>query len=71
MSLSKEQVEAKEKFTNFLWIWERDLLELARRYPAWQDKANELGFSDEKIIRPWPHNDEGRHVAYLRIGRKS
>lgn len=70
MTLSKEQAEAKDKFTKLLWIWERDLLELARRYPAWHDKAVELGFTDERILRKWGHTDEGRQLAYLRIGRE-
>jgi hypothetical protein len=67
VTLSKEQAEAKERFQRFLWIWERDLLEAARRWPAWHDKAIELGFSEEKIFNGWMHADEGRQIAYRRI----
>jgi len=68
MTLSKEQGEEKVKYVRWLWIWGRDLLELAHRHQAWYIKALELGFSMEKIWTQWPHTDEGRHIAYRRIG---
>lgn len=67
MSESKAQILHKYRFLLHLFIRERDLLECARRYPAWRDKARELGFSDAKIDQLWPHQDAGRHMAYPQI----
>jgi hypothetical protein len=67
MSLSKAQIEERDKYKTFLFIHERDLLECARRYPAWKTKAHELGFSEEAINKPWTHPDEGRRIKYMRI----
>ena len=66
MTLSKEQIEyEKLRFRKWFWIWERDLLECARRFSAWRIIAHELGFSDEKITAPWIHADAGRHIKYM------
>ena len=66
MTLSKEQIEyEKLRFKKWFWIWERDLLECARRFLVWRIIANELGFSDEKINSSWIHTDAGRHVKYM------
>jgi hypothetical protein len=54
-------------FMAFFYIWERDLLELARQYPGWRSRAAELGFSDAKIDAPWTFPDEGRRIAYRRF----
>lgn len=66
MTLSIAQRDAeKEKYQRWFYLHERDLLECARRYPDWRVKANELGFSDEKIDAVWPHADEGRKIKYM------
>ena len=66
MTLSKSQIESeKPKFRKWFWIWERDLLECARRFPYWRETAHVLGFGDEKIDAPWPHPDAGRHIKYM------
>jgi hypothetical protein len=67
MSLSKDQIEAKEKFQKWFWIWERDLLECARRYPEWRELAHELKFKDKKIDAPWTFPDAGRLIKYMEI----
>lgn len=69
MSLSKEQAanDPKTKFRKFFWLWERDILEAARRWAPWRDKAHELGFSDSKIDSPWSHVDAGRLIRYAEI----
>lgn len=64
MTLSRTQLTDRERFMRHLWIWERDMLELARRYPAWRDLAHELGFMDAKIDAPWTHADLGRQIKY-------
>jgi hypothetical protein len=44
-------------------LWERDLLECARRWPdKWHDVAICSGFTPEKIAEPWPHKDAGRLI---------
>src|SRR5579864_4487361 len=76
--LSKEQLEddPRTRYMKWFWIWERDLLELARGHPAWREKAHELGFTDEAIDRIrdesapgwkryWPFPDEGRRLRYM------
>jgi hypothetical protein len=65
--LSKQQIEQRDKFKTHFHIWERDLLECARRWPEWRDKAHELGFIDAKIDSPWEFEDEGRLIQYMRI----
>lgn len=65
--LSKQQIQQKSKFMTHLHIWERDLLECARRWPAWRASAHELGFSDENIDKPWTFPDAGRLIQYLEI----
>lgn len=70
MTLSKKQLLAQSSkptsMTHFA-LWERDLLECARRWPAWKEKANELGYTDEKIFSFWPHVDSGKLVFYMPI----
>lgn len=68
MSLSKQQIaEAKERYSRWFWIYERDLLECAKRYPAWRVLAHELGFTDTKIDGEWKFTDAGRHIKYAEI----
>jgi hypothetical protein len=67
MALNKEQLEHKNKFMTSFHIWERDLLECARRWPEWRRKANELGFKDMKIDQVWDFKDAGRLIQYMRI----
>jgi hypothetical protein len=52
---------------NFLHIWERDFLEMAKRYPNWRALAHNLGFRDEKIDAVWVHSDEGRRIEYTAL----
>ena len=68
MSLSKAQIEndPKRRYQLFFWIWERDLLELARRYSDWRFKAYDLGFRDETIDTLWIQPDLGRHIKWSR-----
>lgn len=54
-------------FMMFYYIWEKDLLELAKRDEGWRARANRLGFTDKKIDTPWPHKDEGRRIEYEAI----
>jgi hypothetical protein len=66
MTLSLQQQEtAKLKFRKWFWIWERDLVDLGNKFPAWRVKANELGFSDDVIDREWQHQDSGRQIKYM------
>jgi hypothetical protein len=66
MTLSKQQIEhEKLRFQKWFWIWERDLLQMAREYPAWRDKAHSLGFQDAKIDAEWTHADEGAQLKYM------
>jgi hypothetical protein len=67
VTLSREQLadDPKTKYLKWFWIWERDLLELARRHKLWREKAYELGFSDDKINKFWSFPDEGRHIRYM------
>ena len=53
-------------FMAFFYIWERDLLHMAKKEPGWRALANKLGFIDTKIDAPWTFPDEGRRVAYQR-----
>lgn len=64
MTLNKAQIEAKEKFNKWFWMWERDLLECAKRWPAWRTAAHELGFTDKKIDAEWTFQDAGRLIQY-------
>jgi hypothetical protein len=63
--LSKEQLVQRDKFKTHFHLWERDLLECARRFPAWRSKARALGFRDEKIDGPWTFSDAGRLIQYM------
>jgi hypothetical protein len=54
-------------FNTFIYIYERDLLECARRWPGWRDKAYTMGFRDAYIDSPWQHKDEGRRLELRRI----
>jgi len=64
--LSKAQIQAEKfRFRKWFWIWERDLLELSRRFTAWRSIAHELGFQDEKIDAVWTFTDSGRHIKYM------
>lgn len=67
MTLSREQLEddPKTKYLKWFWVWERDLLELARRHQPWREKAHELGFTDPKIDRPWTFTDSGKRIRYM------
>jgi len=67
VSLSKAQIEERDKFKTHLFLHERDLLEAARRWAPWRIKAHELGFQDLKIDAPWTHSDAGRQIKYMRI----
>lgn len=66
MSLSKAQLEVdpKVKFRKFFWMFERDILEAARRWAPWRELAKELGFTDQKIDASWNHSDAGRLIKY-------
>lgn len=65
MTLSKTQLEDKEKWRRWFWIHERDLLYMAQRFPNWKTTAHELGFTDSKIDAPWTFKDEGRLIRYM------
>ena len=66
MTLSKEQLDyQKLRYRKWFWIWERDLMWLARQFSAWRDKAHELGFNDEKIGSVWIHDDAGAQIKYM------
>lgn len=64
MALNKQQLEDKEKWMRYFFIWERDLLEAARRWSAWRSLAHSLGFTDKKIDTPWTFPDAGRQIKY-------
>jgi hypothetical protein len=67
MTLSKKQQDddPKTKYQKWFWLWERDLLHLAHSFPAWREKAHELGFMDVKIDTPWTFPDAGRLIKYM------
>ena len=65
--LSKDQIAAQKKFLTHFHIWERDLLECARRWPGWRNLAHELGFTDQKINQEWAFKDAGRLIQYMEI----
>jgi hypothetical protein len=54
-------------FMAFFYIWERDLIQMAREHEGWRSLAHGLGFRDEKIDAPWTFPDEGRLIPYRRI----
>jgi len=54
-------------FMAFFYIYERDLLQMAKEQPGWRKLANQLGFKDAKIDAPWTFPDEGRLIPYQRI----
>lgn len=54
-------------FMAFFYIYERDLLYMAKQEPGWRKLANALGFKDAKIDAPWMFPDEGRLIPYQRI----
>jgi len=65
--LSKEQLAHKNRFLTHFHIWERDLLECARRWLPWRELARELGFRDAKIDAPWTFEDAGKLIQYMEI----
>ena len=65
MKLADIQVD--RKFRTHFHLWERDLLECARRWPGWRMTAHQLGFTDEKIDQVWEFEDAGRLVQYMEI----
>lgn len=66
MTLSKAQLEIDRlKWRKWFWIWERDLLWMAAKHPAWRPVAHRLGFIDAKIDAPWTFPDAGRHIKYM------
>lgn len=66
MTLSKKQIEVdKLKYRKWFWIYERDMLYLAKKFPAWRAKVHELGFQDRKIDSEWTHEDAGRRIKYM------
>jgi hypothetical protein len=65
--LSKQQIAYKRRFMTHFHIWERDLLECARRWAPWRALAHELGFKDEKIDKPWEFKDAGKQIQYMEI----
>lgn len=64
LSLAQKELE-KNKWMKWFHIWERDLLECARRWEPWRRKAHELGFRDEKIDALWTFPDAGRLIQYM------
>ena len=54
-------------FMAYHYIWERDMLQMAKEQPGWRALANRHGFTDAKIDAPWTHPDEGRFIRYQRI----
>lgn len=67
--LSKDQLAQKNKFTTHFHIWERDLLECARRWAPWRTLARKLGFTDKKIEAPWTFKDAGKLIQYAEINK--
>jgi hypothetical protein len=67
MSLSKQQLDDQKRFLIWFFIWERDLLECAKRWTAWRQLAKAKGFNTESIDAPWLHQDAGRLIKYMRI----
>lgn len=65
MALSKQQKVDREPWKTHLCLWERDLLHLAGEFEGWLDIAVDLGFSVEKIMKPWTFPDEGRRVKIM------
>lgn len=65
--LSKTQKQVNQKFMTHFHLWERDLLWMASRYPAWRNKARQLGFTDQKIDQPWTFQDAGKLIQYMEI----
>lgn len=54
-------------FNAFFYIWERDLLHMAKQESGWRSLAKHLGFKDAKIDATWTHPDEGRRIPYQRV----
>ena len=67
MSLSKQQLEDLQPWKTHLCLWERDLLHLAGLFEGWLDIAVDLGFSVEKIMKPWTFKDAGRRVKVMTL----
>jgi hypothetical protein len=65
MSLSKQQRENLAPWKTHLTLWERDLLYLAGKFEGWLDIAVDLGFTVEKIMKPWTFKDAGRRVKIM------
>lgn len=65
MTLSAQQLEQRDKFNRWFWIYERDLLWCARKWAPWRLLAHALRFTDAAIDSPWTHADEGRLIRYM------
>ncbi len=63
--LSKQQLEDRAPWKTHLCLWERDLLDLASKFEGWLDIAVDLGFTVEKIMKPWTFKDEGRRIKVM------
>lgn len=65
MALSKQQKEDLQPWKTHLTLWERDLLHLAGKFEGWLDIAVDLGFTVEKIMKPWTFPDAGRRIKVM------
>ena len=65
MMLSKTQRDDLAPWKTHLTLWERDLLAMAGDFENWLDIAVDLGFSVEKIMKPWTFPDAGRRVKIM------
>ena len=73
MALSKQQKQRnkrhqrpwREPWKTHLVLWERDLLCLAGRFENWLDIAVSLGYSVEKVMKPWNFPDAGSRVKIM------
>ena len=67
MALSKQQKKDLEPWKTHLLLWERDLLYLAGKFEGWLDIAVDLGFTVEKIMKPWTFTDAGRRINVMTL----
>ena len=65
MTLSKTQLEDQKPWQTHFLLWERDLLHLAGLFEGWLDIAVDLGFSVEKIMKPWKYPDAGARIKVM------
>ena len=63
--LSKQQIEDRQPWKTHLCLWERDLLYLAGKFDNWLDIAVNLGFTVEKVMKPWTFPDAGRRIKIM------